>query len=311
MALPQAPPPMPRPDGAVALARSSRARQIGDWQLVLAAAGIPCAVQRNGGEATLLVPAEVAERAAFELQQFARENRGWPRAEELPEVLSEGSLGVALWVLALLVADRLVANQAFDHDWYAMGRSLAGAVREGEIWRAATALTLHADLFHLLGNVVFGALFVGLASQVLGTGLALSATVTAGFLGNLANAWIQSPQHASIGASTAVFGALGVLIGHRARHRRRDARGGLRWIPIAAGICLALWLGVGESETQPDRGSRVDVLAHVLGFFAGALLGVLRGSFDRWRPGRAQQVALGLATAAALAGAWALALGRA
>jgi membrane associated rhomboid family serine protease len=308
MALPTVPPPPPRPDGAVALARSSRARQIGDWQLVLAAANIPCAVQRDAAGATLLVPAEVAERAAWELEQFARENRGWPRAEELPEVLTEGSLGVALWVLALLLLDRLVAHQAFGHDWYAQGRSLSSAVREGELWRAATALTLHADLFHLLGNVIFGALFVGLASQVLGTGLALAATVAAGFLGNLANAWIQSPQHASIGASTAVFGALGVLIGHRARHRRREARGGLRWIPIAAGICLALWLGVGESEGQPQRDSRVDVLAHVLGFGAGALLGIARASLTSWRPGRIQQFALGLCAALALAFAWSLAL---
>lgn len=310
MALPTAPLPPPRPDSAVALAHSARARQISDWQLVLAAAGIPCAVQRESAGATLWVPAEVAERAAFELQQYSRENRGWPRPEELPEVLSEGSLGVVLWVLTLFVADRLASHQAFGHDWYAAGRSLAGAVQDGEIWRAATALVLHADLFHLLGNVAFGALFVGLASQVLGTGLALTATFAAGFLGNLANAWIQGAQHASIGASTAVFGALGVLIGHRARHRRRDSAGGLRWIPIAAGISLVLWLGVGESESTPDQSSRVDILAHILGFAAGGLLGVLRGSFDGWRPGRAQQVALGLATAALLAGAWSLALGR-
>lgn len=300
--------PSPRPDGAVAIAHSARARQVGEWQLVLAAAGIPCAVTRDGGGATLLVPAQAAERAAFELEQYARENRGWPRPEELPEVLTEGSLGVVLWALTLLVADRLVARGAFGHDWYAAGRSLAGTVQDGEIWRAATALTLHSDLFHLLGNVAFGALFVGLASQVLGTGLTLCATFAAGFLGNLANAWIQGPLHASIGASTAVFGALGVLIGHRARHRRRGAGRGLRWVPIAAGICLALWLGVGESESTPERGSRVDILAHVLGFLAGGWLGVLRASFPGWQPGPAQQIALGLAAAAALAGSWFLAL---
>jgi hypothetical protein len=164
MALPTAPLPPPRPDGAVALARSARAKQLRDWQLVLAAAGIPCAVQGDGAGATLYVPSELAERAAFELEQFGRENRGWPRAEELPEVLSEGSLGVVLWVAALLVADRLATLSAFGLDWYGSGRSLAGAVQDGEIWRAATALTLHADLFHLLGNVAFGALFVGLAS---------------------------------------------------------------------------------------------------------------------------------------------------
>ena len=303
-------PPLPpvRPDGAIAIAQSTRARQVGDWQLVLAAAGIPSAVQRQGALATLLVPADAAERALGELESFARENRGWPRPEELPEVLGEGSLGVVVWALALLVADRLAVLGAFGHDWYTAGRSLASAVRGGEPWRAATALTLHADLFHLLGNVAFGALFVGLASQVLGTGLALAATFAAGVLGNLINAWVQDPAHASIGASTAVFGALGVLIGHRARHRRAGAARGLRWIPIAAGISLGLWLGVGESGPTPEQGSRIDILAHVFGFLAGIGLGVLRASLPGWQPGRAQQLALGLGTAAALAGAWALAL---
>ncbi|HVS17216.1 MAG TPA: rhomboid family intramembrane serine protease [Planctomycetota bacterium] len=298
-----------RPDGAVAIAQSARQRQLADWQLVLAAAGIPCAVQRQGALATLFVPAEAAERASAELADFARENRGWPRPEELPEVLSEGSLGVVVWVLALLVADRMAVLGAFGHDWYAAGRSLARAVQGGELWRAATALTLHADLFHLLGNVAFGALFVGLASQVLGTGLALAATFCAGFLGNLINAWVQDPAHGSIGASTAVFGALGVLIGHRARHRRANQRGGLRWIPIAAGVSLGLWLGVGESGPTPEQGSRIDILAHVFGFLAGIGLGVLRAGLTGWQPGRAQQLALGLGTAGLLVGAWALALG--
>lgn len=306
MASPPAPP--PRPDGAVAIAQSARPRQVGDWQLVLAAAGIQSAVQRQGAVATLFVPAEAAERAVAELAAFGRENRGWPRPEELPEVLGEGSLGVVVWVLVLLVADRLAMLGAFGHDWYAAGRSLARAVTEGEVWRAATALTLHADLFHLLGNVAFGALFVGLACQVLGTGLALASTFAAGVLGNLINAWVQDPHHASIGASTAVFGALGVLIGHRALHRGARARGGRRWIPVAAGICLGLWLGVGESGPTPEQGSRIDILAHVFGFLAGMGLGFLRASLPQWHPGRAQQLALGLASGILLAAAWWVAL---
>jgi membrane associated rhomboid family serine protease len=309
---PQLPPPAPLPPGdlppgtPVELARTRRKRQARDWQLVLMAAGIPFVPQPVDGATVLAVPIELLERARRELELFEEENRGWPRAAELPEVLTEGSLAVAVWSLALIFLDQLARYGAGGHDWRAAGRSAASLVREGELWRTVTALTLHGGLFHLAGNVVFGALFVGLASQVLGTGLALAATLFAGALGNLANAWVQDPTHASIGASTAVFGALGVLVGYRARHRTHGR--GVRWVPIAAGFMLLLWLGVGDPEPRPGETHRVDVFAHLLGFLAGGALGMLRAGAHAWRPGRRQQIALGLGAGALLALSWSLAL---
>jgi len=294
------------PGTPLEVARTRRKRQARDWQLVLMAAGVPHGIQQIDGATVLVVPAEAAQRAHRELELFEEENRGWPRAGELPEVLTEGSLAVVVWSVVLIVADQLARYDAFGRDWRAAGRSAADLVRDGEWWRSVTALTLHGGLFHLAGNVVFGALFVGLASQVLGTGLALAATICAGALGNLANAWLQDPSHASIGASTAVFGALGILVGYRARHRTRGR--GVRWVPIAAGFMLLLWLGVGDSEPRPGAPHRVDVFAHVLGFLSGGVLGALRAGAHTWRPGPRQQIALGLAAGALLALAWALAL---
>lgn len=293
------------PGTPIEVARTSRRRKLRDWQLVLYAAGIEHAVRDAGAEAVLFVPAEQALRARRELEQYEEENRGWPRAEELPEVLSAGSLAVGLWTCLLIAADQLARYDAFGRDWQSLGRSEAVAVRGGEWWRAFTALTLHDGLFHLAGNVLFGALFVGLASQVLGTGLAFAATLAAGVLGNLANAWLRDGLHASLGASTAVFGALGVLVGHRALHRLRGRR--VRMLPLAAGALLLLWLGVGSSEADPNAGGRIDVLAHVLGFAAGAVLGALRALVP-WEPTRGQQLALGVLSGALIVLAWWLAL---
>lgn len=301
-------PAAPPPGTPVAVGRTQHRRQARDWGLVLTAAGIPHQVQQQGGGALFVVTAELAERAARELAAYEDENRGWPRVEELPEVLTQGSLGVVLWTVVLLLVDQLTGFGAGGLDWRAAGRSAAGLVREGEWWRAVTALTLHADLYHLLGNIVFGALFVGLACQVLGTGLALLTVVASGALGNLANAWIQGPLHASIGASTAVFGALGVLVGHRVLHRPRTARGrSLRWLPLLAGVFLLGYLGMGGSPDDPGA-RRIDVGAHALGFAAGALLGALHGRQSGWRPGPRQQIALGAAAGLLLALCWALAL---
>jgi membrane associated rhomboid family serine protease len=303
---PESPDPVQWPVGTpVEIARTARKRKLRDWQLVLYAAGVPHLAQDIGPDSVLFVPAEQAARARRELEQYEDENRGWPRADELPEVLTAGSMAVAVWAGVLIVADQLARFDAFGRDWRSAGRSDAVEVRGGEWWRALTALTLHDDFYHLAGNLLFGAVFVGLASQVLGSGLALAATLAAGTLGNLANAWLRDGYHASIGASTAVFGALGVLVGHRALHRLRGKRA--RWLPLMVGGMLLLWLGVGSSERDMNAGERIDVLAHVLGFAAGAVLGALRALVP-WQPARGQQILLGVLSGALLVLAWTLAL---
>ena len=85
------------------------------------------------------------------------------------------------------------------------------------------------DLFHyLIGTVSLGAIALDLAAYLLFGGLftallsaeikparALSLTLLSGALGNLLNALLADPSHASLGASTAVFGALGLLVATR------------------------------------------------------------------------------------------------
>jgi hypothetical protein len=82
-------------------------------------------------------------------------------------------------------------------------------------------------------------------AQLLGSGLAWLAILLAGALGNALNALVQSPKHTAIGASTAIFGALGILSGYMRRSRVVPWRGGLRrWAPLAGGVMLLVfsWL---------------------------------------------------------------------
>src|SRR5262249_7517851 len=85
------------------------------------------------------------------------------------------------------------------------------AVRDGEGWRLVTALTLHADVRHLLANLVVGTLAFGAVCGYLGPGVGLLGTLAVGALGNLFSVWIHSPDYAALGASTAIFGILGLL----------------------------------------------------------------------------------------------------
>jgi membrane associated rhomboid family serine protease len=169
------------------------------------------------------------------------------------------------------------------------GEADARAILDGQWWRAITALTLHADGKHLLGNCVFGAFFVGVLGSAVGTGTALCVTLAAGGAGNLLNAWLRAPLHQAVGASTAVFGAVGALSG--VAFRRRRAQGTARaWVTLGAGLALLAMLG---SSVESDVG------AHFFGFAVGVPLGYAAARAPRGGP-------LVQAGAALLALAWVL-----
>ena len=112
-----------------------------------------------------------------------------------------------------------------------------------------------------------GALFLSAVFRAFGFGVGGALALAAGALGNLANAFVQAPSHATIGASTAVFGALGLLVGRALALRRTPLRGRPAWLPIGAALALLAMLGT--------EGQRVDLWAHGLGLAAGVVLGAL------------------------------------
>ena len=288
------------------VARTASARQARDLGLVLAAAGIRAVHSEMDGQHLFSVADADAARAREELTAYLTENPPPAPPVPPPRVIGRALPGTVVFIVLLLLAWSLQSSLAGGYDWTSLGRVDGRAMLDGQWWRALTALTLHGDFGHLAANLFFGALFGGLAARYLGTGSAWLAVVVAGGLGNLANAWLQGPDHRSIGASTAVFAALGLLGAFVATHRRRG--GALRWAErwgalIAAGAILA-YTGSG--------GERTDVGAHLTGFAGGALFGWGLAWTGRTGAGPAAfQVVCGLAAVGALVAAWALALGTA
>ena len=253
--------------------------------LVLVAVGIPCQLHEDWEGVSLRVHEDDALRAQWELESYREENRRAPlvsTAQRLglltqPPVDESGSgqrvlpspplMGVIGYALVLLAGFGAQNRRPWGLDWTQLGAVDAGAILDGAVWRAATGLTLHADLGHLLGNLVFGGVCGLLVGRQFGTGLAWLALVLAGTLGNLLNVAFQDAGHVAVGASTAVFGGLGFLAGAAQTARELRWRQGLRrWSPVAAGIMLVAFLGVG--------GERTDVGGHVAGFVAGIGLGL-------------------------------------
>ena len=272
----------------------------GEYSLVLEARGIEHEAQEDETSWVLSVPMEMRHRAYEELNRYSVE-RGVRRS--VPAVVqphSGGFIGVVLYVLILLLTAYCAGNATFGADWLSLGSLDAGA--RGEWWRAVTALTLHLDQEHLLGNVLFGAVAGIAASRLLGAGVAWATILGAATLANYAEILITPITHRAVGASTAVFAALGLLSGMAWRQRLTlRERLWYRWAPLIAGMCLLTLLGAGSAH--------VDVLGHALGFLFGLGIGwiYVRSGVPNNRDPRVQVIA-GLGAVLAICTAWAFAL---
>jgi membrane associated rhomboid family serine protease len=305
------------------IARSAAERTSREQSLVLQAMGVRHVVARDGDQHIVLVPSEAAAFARGEIEKYERENRGWPpRETEEPFAVSQGVHAAIVYGGLLVLVFLCDRDRTLGVDWYAAGRANAAAIRHGEWWRVLTALTLHVDALHLAGNVVFGALLGIVLAQSIGVGLAWLGFVATGALGNAVNAWIQSPQHNSIGASTAVFGILGIQVAYEwMRRRELGYRRWRRWAPLIMGVVWLGWFGTGgaghdvtKSVAEQMRDIDValqdtDIMAHLLGFAAGAVAGCALGLCEHpLRISPRAQIALAIAAPALVACAWFIAL---
>ncbi len=276
------------------------------WTLVLAAKEIPYQIDNDQSGLHLLVPEERLAEALHQIRLYEEENHNWPPPLPPARELDQNIL-VTLSVLILLAAfhnlirsDLLLINETLA-DWFSLGMAQAGRIRGGESWRLVTALTLHADLQHLLGNLVIGGLFVFLLCREIGTGLSWFLLLVAGSLGNLANGYVQLDTHNSVGASTAVFGVVGILAGLSVIRYRQHLRH--RWpLPIGGAVALLVVLG--------SEGSNTDLGAHLFGFLFGVPLGLITELLiSRFgQVGRVVNMLLGLFSILIVVGAWWVAL---
>ena len=206
---------------------------------------------------------------------------------------------IAINVAVFLFLQELGANEQFTLGWSAIpleittGQDLVDPRRvtiDGQPFLVPQApgpdpiqLTLlssmfmHADLLHLGGNMVFLWVFGDNVEHRAGRILFLVAYLAAGLVGSLAQIWssIESPIP-TLGASGAISGVLGAYIvlfpGNRVTVFMFRF---LTQVPalVAIGIWIAFQLFA--NFTAPVGGGGVAYLAHIGGFAAGAVAGLL------------------------------------
>lgn len=281
-----------------------------EMRLVLSAIGLSPHVARSDnpqGDAVWLVLVEDdevfaarSELAAYQIESSTEAGiASTSRGHREPV---GGGVETAAAFVALMIAGAMMGwSSSIGEAVTRAGWVDAGLVSGGQVWRTVTALTLHADALHLASNLVFGTLMITLAARHLGGGVTSLLVVIAGAAGNAINASLHPPTHVSLGASTAVFAALGVGVALALRPAKRSASWMRRWSPMIAGAVLLAMTGTGGENT--------DVGAHFAGFFAGLIAGGLASwcpeSMLRRRP---VQWFAGGSAAVTIAFAWALAL---
>jgi len=253
------------------LAPIERFQTLGEVQehtLVVLAMNLDCLVTVDE-EGSYLLHADPAFALAIreEFRLYAAEQQELQDPPHIP-IFASGLELALLWVCSLLFFFMMQDKEpSFTANYL---NSSVDVIQHHEFYRPFTALFLHGDIEHLMGNVAFGLIFCILVANSLGPFTAWGLILSAGFLGNTANAIWQYPgPFFSLGASTATFGALGLLVGvgiHVAWISRRYRESFRVVLPLAAGLIMVSNFGMG--------GPSVDVSGHLWGFVFGVALGV-------------------------------------
>lgn len=264
-------------------------RRAMDLSLVLEQEGIPHELRRvEDAHWALQIDDDDGARAQAALAAFEQENPIEVRRPErvLHPITGAVASGVAFG-LALVAIYLRTGPESPGSPWFDRGSADAAAILRGEWWRSVTALTLHADAGHVAGNALLGGLLLALLARSVGAGVGSALMLLSGVAGTLAAAGLVRRDFISIGASTAVFGALGALAA-----LPRDSR--RIWLPLVGGLALLAYLGTSK---------RADVAGHLCGFVAG----MLAGAAVRFLPplrSRAAQACLAVTAASVPVVAW-------
>jgi len=196
-------------------------------------------------------------------------------------------LFAALWLVYVLGAMGAPAlRQSNQLDWGVLSGGLDSlqawrmAIADGSVLRLVSALFLHADWMHLLGNLVFLLIFGIPAERVMGGFRFVSLFLIGGAVANLAAVLaIGAPDRVIIGASGAVSAVIGAYLA-----LFPGARLGvvlplgvfLEFVRVPAPLLIGLWalLQVVFAYSGPAFGA-VAWPAHIAGFLFGVVFALL------------------------------------
>jgi membrane associated rhomboid family serine protease len=172
------------------------------------------------------------------------------------------------------------AQAEWFQQWGVLPRTLWDRTALRPLLTPLTALFLHADWLHLLGNVLFLYVFGGPVEMRMGPVRFALCYLTVGYIAMLCYA--AAHHHSGqtlVGASGAVSGMLGAFLYLYPKARVTSLFPFLLFLPLRfpAWLVLVFWLTLQWIATRQDGdGPGVAYLAHVVGFTLGFLYAWLR-----------------------------------
>ena len=176
-----------------------------------------------------------------------------------------------------LIPNRFIASIGENYAMYPYH-----VVRGEQLYTLFTSMFIHADWFHLIGNMLFLYVFGDNIEDVFGhvkyfffymvSGLAASSTYILTLQG-------VSPLDAVVGASGAISGVLGayLVLFPKARILTLIFYGWIILVPIPAVIFLGIWFGLQWFSAFFEIGSNIAFWAHIGGFVAGMIIALAFG----------------------------------
>ena len=131
-------------------------------------------------------------------------------------------------------------------------------VFQGDYWRLFTSMFVHADITHIVGNMLFLLIFGLRSEEMFSLPEYLSIYVLGGLTGNILSLLLLPLETISVGASGAIFAMFGASVIYARRSFRQSIIGAL----IYAFFLLFLSSGVG-----------VNNFAHIGGLVTGLVIG--------------------------------------
>jgi rhomboid protease GluP len=148
----------------------------------------------------------------------------------------------------------------------AQGALVPAAVAQGQVWLLLSSMFLHSGFIHLALNMLSLYFLGSFAEQAFGKSRFLALYLSSGLAGGLAYLYFGAYESPVVGASGAIFGLLGGVLGYSLR------RGTFSWQnPLIRQLLILTALNLYVGFSVPN----ISNTAHIGGLVGGAAFGWL------------------------------------
>lgn len=176
---------------------------------------------------------------------------------------------VCTFLILVLTVGTFLLTKNIAEELYSMGTVIGIAVFEkGEIYRLLTGMFLHADVGHIVANMLLFFCLGGILEEEFGIWKMMAMYFVPGVIGNFISALYYFGKHSfvsSVGASAGIYGLLGVVIilcmvNHGEFHNVTMPK-----------VMLFFIISIFEGYLTMN----IDIVAHIAGLIMGIIIGLV------------------------------------